>query len=53
MALAAHLKELNNKHARLDDKIESELKHPAPDTTRLTKLKKQKYQIKQKISDLS
>ena len=53
MALAAHLKELNSKHARLDDKIETELKHPAPDSTRLTELKKKKYQIKQKLSDLS
>lgn len=52
MALAAHLKELNNKHARLDDKIESELKHPAPDAILLTEMKKQKLMLKQKISDL-
>ena len=52
MAIAAHLKELNNKHAKLDDKIESELKHPAPDTILLTEMKKQKLMLKQKISDL-
>ncbi|MCF6220459.1 MAG: DUF465 domain-containing protein [Robiginitomaculum sp.] len=52
MALAAHLKELNNKHARLDDKIENELKHPAPDAMLLTELKKQKYHLKQMISEL-
>jgi len=52
MAIAAHLKELNNKHARLDNKIESELKHPAPDAMLLTDLKKQKYHLKQTISEL-
>ncbi len=52
MALAAHLKELNNKHARLDDKIESELKHPAPDAMLLSELKKQKYHLKQMITEL-
>jgi len=52
MALAAHLKELNNKHEKLDHKIESELKHPAPDAMLLTKLKKQKLHLKQMISEL-
>ena len=50
MALSAHLKQLNNKHATLDEKILEELKHPAPDELLLTELKKQKLQIKQKIS---
>ena len=53
MALSAHLKELNNKHAELDSKIETELKHPAPDTILLTELKKQKLHLKQRISELS
>ena len=52
MAIAAHLKELNNKHAKLDDKIESELKHPAPNNILITEMKKQKLMLKQKISDL-
>ena len=52
MALAAHLKELNNKHAKLDDIIENELKHPAPDTIRITELKKQKLHLKQKIVEI-
>ena len=52
MAIAAHLKELNSKHARLDDKIESELKQHAPDAMLLTKLKKQKIHLKHMISEL-
>ena len=50
MALSAHLEQLNNKHATLDERIIEELKHPAPDEIRLTELKKQKLQIKQKLS---
>lgn len=49
MAAAAHLKELENKHAHLDEKIKQEMKHPSSDTLRLSKLKKQKLQLKQKI----
>lgn len=52
MALSAHLKQLNLKHAELDKKINAELKHPAPDALLLTELKKQKFQIKQKLSEL-
>ncbi len=51
MALSAHLQELNNKHEQLDAKLQAELKHPAPDTIRVSDLKKRKYQIKQKITD--
>ncbi len=49
MALSAHLEELNNKHTQLDVKIHKELQHPAPDTVRITKLKKQKLLLKEKI----
>lgn len=50
MALSAHLNELNNKHVKLDQKIQSELKHPAPDNLRIAELKKQKLHIKEKIT---
>ncbi len=50
MALAAHLEELSNKHAKIDETIHKEMKYPAPDTVRITALKKQKLQIKQKIA---
>jgi hypothetical protein len=50
MAMMAHLEELNNKHAKLDETIIAEMKHPAPDTLRISELKKQKFQLKQKIT---
>ncbi len=53
MALSAHLEELNSKHVRLDEKIRSEMKHPMPDTLRISELKKQKLQIKQKLDHYS
>ncbi len=49
MAIAAHLKELENKHAHLDEKIKEELKLPHPDTLRLSSLKKQKLHLKEQI----
>lgn len=49
MALSAHLEELQNKHSKIDRKIQAELKHPVPDTLVLTELKKQKLHIKEKI----
>lgn len=49
MAAAAHVKELENKHAHLDDKIKRELKNPHPDTIRLATLKKQKLHLKEQI----
>ncbi len=52
MALSAHLEELNNKHTKLDEKIHNEMKHPAPDVVRITKLKKQKLHIKEKLNHL-
>ncbi len=52
MALTAHLKQLNSKHAELDDKIIQEMKHPSPDHTLISNLKKQKLQIKEKIEFL-
>ncbi len=49
MAALAHLKELENKHAHLDDEIKQELKHPKPDTIRLASLKKKKLHLKEQI----
>ena len=49
MALRAHLKELRNKHAKLDEQIKQEHKSPFPDSTRLTALKKQKLLLKEQI----
>ena len=52
MALSAHLEELNHKHSTLEAKIQSELKHPAPDTIRLSDLKKRKLYIKEQIRNM-
>lgn len=49
MAVAAHLKELENKHAHLDDEIKQEQKYPNPDAMRLASLKKQKLHLKEQI----
>lgn len=49
MAVAAHLKELENKHAHLDDEIKQEMKLPSPDTLRLADLKKKKLHLKEQI----
>ncbi len=49
MAVAAHLRELELKHAKLDEKIKTEQKSPFPDTTRLSSLKKRKLHIKEQI----
>lgn len=52
MALSAHLEQLQNKHATLDAKIQHELRHPIPDTLRLSQMKKQKLRIKEQISHM-
>ncbi len=50
MKVTAHLKELQNKHAQLEEKIKRELKRARPDTLLLTTLKKQKLKLKDRIS---
>lgn len=49
MALSAHLETLHSKHISLDQKLQSELRSPLPDTLRIAHLKKQKLQIKDAI----
>lgn len=53
MALSAHLEQLQNRHGEIDAKIEQEMRSPMPDQTRLTKLKRQKLQIKDTITQMS
>lgn len=53
MAIEAHLQELKTKHHTLDEKIQSELRTPAPDNLHLAKLKKQKLHLKEQITSLS
>lgn len=49
MAAEAHLLELQNKHARIDSEIKKEMKSPLPDTLRISRLKRQKLQLKDQI----
>ncbi len=44
-----HTLALEIKHASLDQRIAEELKRPAPDTTIVARLKKQKLKIKEMI----
>lgn len=53
MSAAAHVRELENKHAKLDDKIRTESKHPAADPVAIAALKKQKLFLKDQINALS
>jgi hypothetical protein len=48
----AHSSALIAKHAGLDARIASETSRPAPDTTLLAQLKKQKLRIKEVIAGL-
>jgi hypothetical protein len=53
MASVAHVRELENKHSKLDAEIQSELKSPASDSLHIATLKKRKLLLKQKISELT
>ena len=53
MAVSAHLDTLHTKHSTLEDKIQAELRHPVPDNIRVQRLKKQKLQIKDTITQFS
>ena len=48
-----HLNLLTEKHAALEAEIDSETQHPAPDSVRLTDLKRQKLAIKDEIARLT
>ena len=50
MAVSAHLETLQSKHTHLDKKIQAELRNPLPDNIRVSRLKRQKLQIKDAIS---
>ncbi len=53
MAVTAHLETLHSKHTNLEQKIQAELRSPLPDNIRVSKLKKQKLQIKDTITHFS
>lgn len=52
MSLEARIKELNDRHKRLDVAIAAEAKHPAGDDVRILELKRKKLRIKDEIQQL-
>lgn len=50
MAVRAHVTQLTMKHAKLDQEILDEMKRTRPDTLRLSELKREKLQLKDKIT---
>ncbi len=53
MALSSHLDELRKKHQSISDAIETAQRAPGIDDIEITRLKKQKLQIKEEITRLS
>ncbi len=49
MALESHLKELGEKHRKVDEQLQAERLHPSIDPLKLTELKKQKLRLKEEM----
>ena len=52
MNMDARLRELSERHKRIEADIESELKHPSGNTVRVHELKRKKLLLKDKIAML-
>ncbi len=52
MALEAHIRELSDKHFRLDSLIKMETRSPSTDYTHIKTLKLQKLKIKEELESL-
>jgi hypothetical protein len=52
MALQGHIRELSEKHRRLQELIENEMAHPDWDEVRVAALKKEKLRIKDELERL-
>jgi hypothetical protein len=52
MAQMAHIKELSDKHQRLQELIEAEMAHSAWDELRVAALKKEKLRLKDELERL-
>ena len=50
MAVTAHLETLHSKHTNLEEKIQAELRSPLPANISVSRLKRQKLQIKDTLS---
>ena len=52
MSMEARVRELAERHKRLEAAIAAELKHPAGDDMRIHELKRKKLRIKDELSNL-
>jgi hypothetical protein len=52
MSLDARLRELNERHKRIEADLAAEMKHPSSDDLRIIKLKQQKLRLKDEIAQL-
>jgi hypothetical protein len=52
MAVEAHIRELTDKHQKLQELIESEMSHSGWDETRIAVLKKEKLRLKDELERL-
>lgn len=52
MSAEAHLFELTEKHKALEEMISRELAHPAVDTVKITRWKREKLKLKEEIERL-
>jgi hypothetical protein len=52
MSLESRIKELSERHKRLEAAIAAELKHPAGDDVRIHELKRKKLRLKDEIATL-
>ena len=53
MSTTEYVAQLNEKHNRIDEEIQSELTHPSADELHITELKREKLRIKEKIRKMS
>lgn len=53
MSQEARVRELSERHKRLDAAIAAEMKHPAGNDLRIHELKRKKLRIKDELSQLS
>ena len=52
MALESHIREITDKHQRLQEQIEAEMTHSAWDELRVAALKKEKLRLKDELERL-
>ena len=50
MGVRAHVRQLNMKHSDIDKELLNEMKHTHPDPFRISQLKKEKLQVKDKLA---